>query len=93
MTAFNQGARVIVETTFRNEAGVPTSPSTVVGDYRSPTGTAAVSLTPVEASPGVWRMTLPIFDVGGQWLWYIAGTAGVIAADQGSITVIPKGTT
>lgn len=86
------GDRKIVQTTFTNEAGVPTSPSTVTGEYRKPSGTAPVSLTPTESSPGVWRMTLPTFDEAGVWSWYIAGTAGLIAADQGLIKVVRKTT-
>jgi hypothetical protein len=35
-------------------------------------------------------MTLPAFTEGSVWRWYIAGTAGLIAADQGSISVSKK---
>lgn len=86
------GDRKVVSTTFTNEAGVPTSPSTVVGEYRKPGG-AVTPLTPAEQSAGVWRMTLPTFDEPGIWSWHIAGTAGLIAADQGLIKVVPKVTT
>jgi hypothetical protein len=86
------GDRKTVVTTFVDEAGVPTSPSTVVGEYRPPGG-AITPLVPTEASAGVWRMILPTFTVRGLWHWYIAGTAGVIAADQGSILVDDKVTT
>lgn len=90
--AIEVGDRKVVQTTFRDEAGVLTDPSIVVGEYRKPSGTAPVSLTPVVASTGVWRMTLPTFDEPGIWSWYIAGTAGLIASDQGYIKVNPKGT-
>jgi hypothetical protein len=91
-TRYQVGDRVVVQTTFTVENGTPTSPSTVVGEYRAPGGTTT-PLTPAEASAGVWRMTLPTFTVRGLWHWYIAGTAGVIAADQGSILVDDKVTT
>jgi hypothetical protein len=87
--AYEIGDRIVVQTTFTNEAGVPTSPSTVVAECKSPTGTVT-PLSPTEASPGVWRAILPTFTEKGVWRWYIAGTAGVIAADQGVVSVAPK---
>jgi hypothetical protein len=87
--AYEIGDRIVVQTTFTNEAGVPTSPSTVVAECKSPTGTVT-PLSPTEASPGVFRATLPTFTEKGVWRWYIAGTAGVIAADQGVVSVAPK---
>lgn len=83
------GDRVVVTTTFRVEDGTPTSPSTVVGECRSPDGTVT-ALAPSASAPGVWRMTLPTFDERGTWSWYIAGISGVIAADQGVIFVDRK---
>lgn len=88
--AIEVGDRKTVQTEFRDEAGVLTSPSTVVGEYRKPSSTVAVSLTPTVVSPGIWRMILPTFDEPGIWSWWIAGTAGLIASDQGYIKVSPK---
>ena len=85
------GDRLIVETVFTNENDTPTSPTVVTGEVRSPSGTVT-PLTPAEQSAGVWRMTLPTFSEGGRWGWWIAGTAGLIAADQGTITVDAKAT-
>lgn len=85
------GDRVTVSTTFTVEDGTPTSPSTVVGEVKAPDGTVT-PLTPTEASEGVWRMILPAFDAPSTWSWWIAGTAGVIAADQGVIVVERKAT-
>lgn len=90
---FQVGDRKKVRTTFTNDVGTPTSPSTFTGEYRKPSGTAAVSLTPTDLGSGVLEMTLPTFDEAGIWSWHIAGTAGVIAADQGLIKVVPKVTT
>lgn len=83
------GDRKILQTSFRNEAGDLTSPTTVVAEVRSPSG-VVTPLAPTEASAGVFRATLPTFTEGGSWMWHIAGTAGVIAADQGVISVDPK---
>ena len=89
------GDRLTAQTTFRAEPVTPgtpgalTSPSTVVGEVKSPSG-AITPLTPSEASAGIWRATLPTFTEGGYWRWFIAGTAGLIAADQGSIAVEAK---
>jgi hypothetical protein len=87
--AYEVGDRIIVQTVFTNEAGTPTSPSALVGDVRSPSG-VLTPLTPADQGSGVIRMTLPTFTEGGVWRWYVAGTAGVIAADQGTIRVDPK---
>ena len=86
---YQVGDRVTVETMFTDEAGTLQSPVTVVGEYRTPTGTVT-PMSPSEQTPGVWRMTLPAFTEHGRWGWYIAGTAGLIAADQGTINVDRK---
>jgi hypothetical protein len=87
---FEVGDRKKIRTTFTNDTGTPTSPTVLAGEYRKPSGTAAVPLTPSDLGSGVVEMTLPTFDEAGIWTWYIAGTAGVIAADQGFIKVVPK---
>jgi hypothetical protein len=85
------GDRKVVVSEFRDEDGVLTSPSTVTGEVKAPDGTVT-PLSPTEASAGIWRMTLPAFTAPGVWSWWIAGTAGVIAADQGRIVVERKAT-
>jgi hypothetical protein len=90
-TRYQVGDRKVVVSTFTVEDGTPTSPSTVTGEVKAPDGTVT-PLTPTEASAGVWRMTLPAFTAPGVWSWWIAGTAGVIAADQGRIIVERKST-
>jgi hypothetical protein len=87
--AYEVGDRIVVQTVFTNEAGTPTSPSALTGEVRSPSG-VLTPLTPADMTLGVVRMTLPTFTEGGVWRWYVAGTAGVIAADQGTIRVDPK---
>ena len=84
------GDRCTVVTTFKNEAGVLTSPVTVTGEYRAPSATTPTPLAATESSTGVWRMLLPTFTEGGIWAWHIAGTSGLIAADQGTIRVDSK---
>ena len=83
------GDQQIIQTTFRNEAGALTSPSTVVAECKSPSGTVT-PLTPTEASVGIFRAMLPVYTEGGFWKYFIAGTAGLIAADQGVIEVERK---
>jgi hypothetical protein len=85
------GDRKVVVSEFRDEDGVLTSPSTVTGEVKAPDGTVT-PLSPTEASAGIWRMTLPAFTAPGVWSWWIAGTAGLIAADQGRIIVERKAT-
>lgn len=87
--SYEVGDRIKVVTTFTNEAGVPTSPSALAGEVLSPSGTLT-PLTPADQGSGVVHLTLPTFTEGGIWRWYVAGTAGVIAADQGLIKVSPK---
>ena len=84
------GDRKTVRTVFTNSVGTPTSPTTLIGVYRKPSGTAEVALTPSDLGAGVVEMTLPTFDEPGIWSWHIAGTAGLIAADQGLIKVVRK---
>lgn len=86
---YQVGDRVIVSTIFTNEAGTPTDPTTVVGEVKAPDGTVT-PITPTSSVVGTWRMTLPTFTAGGIWRWYIAGTLGLIAADQGQIMVDAK---
>jgi hypothetical protein len=86
------GDRKKVRTVFTNDVGVPTSPTTLVGEYRKPSGAAAVPLTPTDLGSGVVETILPTFDEAGTWPWYVAGTAGVIKADQGFIKVLRKTT-
>jgi hypothetical protein len=88
--SYDVGDRVKVVTTFRNDLGVPTSPSAFSAEYRKPGAAAATSIVPVDGGSGVFTITLPTFDVPGLWSWYIVGTAGVIAADDGVIAVDPK---
>lgn len=88
-TRYQIGDRIVVTTTFTNEAGVPTSPSIVTGEVRSPSGTVT-PLTPTESAAGVWRMVLPTFAERGTYAWFIQGTAGLIASDQGLIVVDRK---
>lgn len=92
MPNYDVGDRVKVVTTFRNEAGVPTSPATFSAEYRKPGG-AATPIVPVDGGSGVLTITLPTFDVKGVWTWYVAGLTGVIAADDGFIYVDEKTTT
>lgn len=92
MANYDIGDRVKVVTTFKNEAGVPTSPSTFTAEYRKPGG-VATALTPIDGGSGVLTTTLPTFDVPGTWYWYVVGTAGVVAADDGYIFVDAKATT
>lgn len=91
---YNIGDQIVVTTTYTvgTNPPVPTSPSTRVGEYRKPSGAAAVALTPALITTGVFTITLPPFDEAGTWGWYQAGTAGVIAADQGFVKVLAKTT-
>jgi hypothetical protein len=89
---YDVGDRVTLTTTFVTVDGTPTSPSELYADYRKPGAADTIEVTPVDEGNGVVTVTLPAFDVPGSWLWYISGTAGVIAADQGEIIVTPKAT-
>ena len=86
---YQVGDRLAVVTTFVDEDDIPTSPTTLTGEVRSPSGTVT-PLTPTDTGDGVVRMVLPTFTEGGRWGWYIQGTAGLFAADQGTIGVDPK---
>ena len=88
MDRYHVGDLIAKETTFRDEDGVLTTPTTRVGNVIKPDGTE-VAITPTVESTGVLRITFPTFDQPGIWRWYIAGTAGLIAADQGSVYVEP----
>jgi hypothetical protein len=83
---YQVGDLIAVETTFRNEDGTLTTPTTRVANVIKPDGTET-AIVPTVESTGVLRATLPTFDTPGIWRWYIAGTAGLIAADQGSVFV------
>jgi hypothetical protein len=89
--AYDVGDRVQVVTTFLNDVGVPTSPSSFVAEYRKPDGTVT-AIVPTDQGSGVFTIMLPTFDAPGIWSWYIRGTAGVLAADDGWIPVDPKTT-
>jgi len=90
MADYEVGDRIKIVTTFRNDVGVPTSPSSFVGEYRKPGTAIPTAVVPTDGGAGVLTIVLPTFDVGGIWSWWIAGTGGVIAADQGFIAVDPK---
>lgn len=92
MTTYDVGDRVQITTTFTDLDGTPTSPDTLYADYLKPGATEATELTPSDEGSGVVTTLLPAFDVGGVWRWYVKGTAGVIAADQGDLVVRAKGT-
>ncbi len=85
---FDIGDKPVVTTTFTVN-GVAASPSALIGFYEKPDGTE-VAVTPVVVTPGVFTMTLPRLDVAGRWYWRIAGTVGVIAADEGQFIVVPS---
>lgn len=88
---FDIGDRPIITVTFRDEAGTLTSPSTVVFGYVKPDGTEVVGQSPLDnPSTGVFRYRLPTLDAAGVWTWRGKGTAGLIAADEGSFTVRPS---
>ena len=87
---YEVGDRVKIIVTFTDEDLVNTSPTTLTAEYRGPTDTTPTPIVPVEIAPGVFTITLPTFDEGGVWRWYCSGTAGVIAADQGTIAVDHK---
>lgn len=89
---FDVGDRVTITATFYDPDGTPTSPDVLYADYRRPGDTTPTEITPTDEGSGVATFTLPAFDVAGAWLWYIAGTEGVIAADQGEIRVARKAT-
>jgi hypothetical protein len=87
---YQVGDRAVVSTVFTDENGVATNPVTVVAEYRRPSATVATSIGTTNPSTGTYRATLPTFDEPGLWAWYIAGTVGLIAADQGLIFVAAK---
>jgi hypothetical protein len=84
-TRYDIGDQPVLTTTFTVD-DTATSPTAVAAQYRKPDGTEA-ALTPVEDAEGVFVTTLPVLDAAGTWSWRIAGTAGVVAADEGSFLV------
>jgi len=74
------GDLVTVTTTF--DGGTP---STIVARVKAPDGTVTTRPT-TELSPGVVEFTFQA-DRPGRWDWRIAGTAGVIGADEGTVRV------
>lgn len=85
---YDQWSQVTVRATFRNSLGAPTSPSSFEGWYRKPGSATHTAIVPTNLGGGVLTMTLPAFDVAGEWRWGIRGTAGVIAAKAGKILVL-----
>lgn len=88
MDSYHVGDLIAVQTTFRDEAGTLTTPTTRVANVIKPDGTE-VAVVPSVVSTGVLRIQFPVFDAPNIWKWYIAGTAGLVAADQGAVYVTP----
>jgi hypothetical protein len=84
---YPQWSQVTVRATFRNSVGAPTSPTTFEGWYRKPGASVSTAVVPVNLGGGVLTLTLPAFDVAGEWRWGIRGTSGILAAAAGKIIV------
>lgn len=82
------GDQITVVATFTDADGVLTNPTTVTCSHRSPSGVEVTGAAPT-ANPatGVFHYTLPVFTETGPWAWRIKGTAGLIAAVEGVVTV------
>ena len=83
---FHIGDKPVITTTFTDVDGVAASPTVVEAFTQSPDG-VETPLTPVEADPGVFTTTVQTLDQPGMWYWRVAGTAGIIAADEGHFHV------
>jgi hypothetical protein len=88
MIRYDVGDLVTLTCKFTTSDGVATNPGTVVLKVLSPadtvtTITEADMLNPV---PGTWTYNL-LLTQSGQWTYRFAGTQGVIAAGENTITV------
>ncbi len=82
------GDQITVVTTFTDTSGALADPTTVVCAHRKPSGTEVTGAAPTaHPSVGVYHYTLPVFDEVGPWAWRMKGTAGLIAAVEGVVTV------
>jgi hypothetical protein len=85
--SYDIGDRPTVTVTFTNESGVLTSPSTVVFLTKDPAGTEASNAATTNPSTGVYTYTFPTLTQSGVYSWRAKGTAGLIAATEGSFGV------
>jgi len=86
-TTFDIGDAPTVTATFRNLAGVLTSPSSVTAQHLRPDGTQ-VTLTPVTAvSAGVHSVVVPTITRSGQHFVKFFGTGSLVAAEEVSLSV------
>lgn len=83
---YDIGDKPVLVTTFKDEAGVLTTPATREAKYKKPDGTV-LTLVPTVSSVGVLRTELPTLDQAGVWKWRVAGLTGLIAADEDQFTV------
>jgi hypothetical protein len=91
------GTQPAVEATFRDADGVLTDPSAITVTTKSPSGALLEYIHPgapeivknVTDEPiGVWRYTFPgAVTEAGKWWIQFAGTAGVVAVGEGSVSV------
>jgi hypothetical protein len=85
---YDVGDQPIVTATFRDEADVLESPSTVTVKVIEPNGTQRATVTTPDASitnpsTGVFAYTFPAaLDQSGIWRVKFAGTAGLVAAEE-----------
>jgi len=93
-TAADIGDRPVITTTWRDAiTDALTSPTVVAYTVRAPNGTSTTYTSPngaidLAVSVGVTRFTFPtVLDQAGVWAWRVVGTAGVQAAEQGTLTV------
>ncbi len=83
---YDIGDKPALLTTFKDEAGTLTTPTTREAKYKKPDG-VTTTVVPTVSSVGVLRTDLPILDQAGVWRWRVAGVTGVVAADEGQFTV------
>ncbi len=87
MATYHVGDRITCTTTFTVD-GVNTTPTTYAAQVKDPSGNES-AVTPTVSATGVLVSNITV-DESGTWHYRIAATAGVTAADEQSITVLPS---
>lgn len=89
-TTFDVGDQPTLIWSFTDEAGVPTSPTTIDFSQKAPDKTVVVEAIAdaTETSTGVFSWQIPApFDAPGTWKYRAAGTSGLIVAEELTLKV------
>jgi hypothetical protein len=86
--SYHVGDGATITTTFLNQSGVATNPTTVSCTIKSPSGTITTP-TPVNSATGVYDVDIT-FSEAGDWEYYIVGAGAAKAADQVTYSVEAK---